>query len=91
MKNEKCSQADHLWSCRQDSGMLGEKSTFTPLSEGQVALVLRDAARAEEVCPGGAIVCGTCDTPLIAEGAPSSPIDFQALKGNLVKPPENPS
>ena len=83
MKNEICNTSGHNWTCKQESGVLGEIAKFTPLSASQVELVARDAARAEEVCPGGAILCGTCETSLVPVVELRPTIDFQALKEGL--------
>lgn len=88
MKNEHVSGEDHTWACKQIHGELGEISNFTMLSAPQVETITGDPTKIEEICPGGTVVCNTCETPfpktLAQETTP--PIDFKALSRDLVKP-----
>ncbi len=76
-----------MWACRQTSGTLGEIQNFTVLSSPQVEAISADPAKMGEVCPGGEVVCNTCEVPF-AGGEPTqaAPIDFKALGGQLVTP-----
>lgn len=87
MKNELCDTADHAWACRQISGTLGEIQNFTVLSAPQVEAITVDPFKVKDICPGGEVVCNTCEVPF-AGGEPvqAAPIDFKALGGQLVAP-----
>lgn len=69
-------EEQHIWSCRQVEGMLGEVGKFHPLTQTQVSSVIEDPAKAAEFCPDGEIVCEKCDKPLIPDGHPVKAGDF---------------
>lgn len=86
MKNEHLG-ADHVWACRQTGGQLGEIINFTLLSAPQVEAITSDPVKVKDVCPGGEVVCNTCEAPFAGgEPAQAAPIDFKALGGQLVAP-----
>ncbi|MBI2621823.1 MAG: hypothetical protein HYW63_04255 [Candidatus Levybacteria bacterium] len=88
MKTEYPESVDHTWVCRQTEGVLGEIQNFRILSSPQIEIIIADPAKMEEVCPGGEVVCESCEIPF-ATGQPAqaaSAIDFKALEGQLVAP-----
>lgn len=60
MKKEKCAQGNHQWSCMQASGTFNELEKFRSLTPNQIRIVASDPDRANEVCPGGHILCMRC-------------------------------
>lgn len=67
--------------------MLGEIQNFRILSEPQVEGITKDPTKVEEVCPGGEVVCNSCEIPFAGgESVQAAPIDFKALGGQLIAP-----
>lgn len=86
----KVEHLNHTWACMQTNGNMGEIRNYTNLTESQIQLVTSDSSRAEEVCPGGSIVCSTCESPFSLSGETpvvSQPaVDFASLKQDLIIP-----
>lgn len=86
MRNEHIG-TDHVWACRQIDGEMGEIRNFTKLSDMQVNLIQADSKTIEQVCPGGEVVCDTCEVPFLG-GMPSYsslPTDYDKLSDQLVR------
>lgn len=78
---------DHAWACRTASGQIGEVQITTLLSEESTSAVVADPTRSEEFCPGGQIVCNSCDFPLIpGEAVQVEQVDLVDLTEHLVAP-----
>lgn len=85
MKNEHPG-IDHVWACRQINGQMGEIRNFIKLSDAQVSLIQTDPKTTEQVCPGGEVVCDSCEIPFLG-GIPSYsslPTNYNELSDQLV-------
>jgi hypothetical protein len=78
-------QDKHIWACRQTSGMLGETNKFTLLTPDQVNTVVQDPTKADEVCPGGQIVCQDCTTPFFKAAEQPQSVNYSDLKARVIK------
>ena len=88
MRNEHL-DTEHVWACMQVDGNMGEIKNFKNLSAPQLETVTADPSKAEEICPGGTIVCSSCEITFLGrEPVISQAVDFDMLKRDLVIPSE---
>lgn len=87
MKKETCiTPPGHAWMCQQLETGMGEIQRLTSLTQQEVSKIEADPLKVEEVCPGGTVLCGTCEAPFGAQGSSQTLPDFKDLNQRLPDP-----